>query len=395
MMFKRIRIFLNHGLFMLRTVRYETFSEADVEVACNRIKTCRSTLINDFTSRYGRNEFLINSLREIKRVSFEICESIVCCLPPGQVHIADDVTAPYPCEEENSSDFEDTSDENGSDCIGSLTRCSLENNEEQLKASDIEKTELIRSYKMEGFQSSIKVCVDNQRPFICSSVGGKVLQNGKWVSANVTRIEENKVEMEIVPGELFVVHYKFPSGKQKFDREDLRNGITMPIPNTPANLNLGRSEEGDVTVEYKVHLPDKYRLQGYKNENPEKFGSIDILPGIQTSVSRNITNGTMEFAVEKPNKRTVYIVLTLDPYNQHVDRKEIQPNPEDRKISFDMSLNANSMAFIVKDASDSSEKVDTESALSILGFKSICKLLTLYRIPSNVEDRIKQSPKDG
>ena len=28
--------------------------------------------------RYGRNEFLINSLREIKRVSFEICESIVC-----------------------------------------------------------------------------------------------------------------------------------------------------------------------------------------------------------------------------------------------------------------------------------------------------------------------------
>ena len=58
--------------------------------------------------------------------------------------------------------------------------------------------------------------------------------------------------MEIVPGELFVVHYKFPSGKQKFDREDLRNGITMPIPNTPANLNLGRSEEGDVTVDYKV-----------------------------------------------------------------------------------------------------------------------------------------------
>ena len=32
--------------------------------------------------------------------------------------------------------------------------------------------------------------------------------------------------------------------------------------------------------------------------------------------------------------------------------------------------------------------MDTESALSILGFKSICQLLTLYRVPSNVEDRI-------
>ena len=58
--------------------------------------------------------------------------------------------------------------------------------------------------------------------------------------------------MEIVPGELFVVHYKFPSGQQKFDGDDLRNGVTMPIPNTHANLNFGRSEEGDVTVEYKV-----------------------------------------------------------------------------------------------------------------------------------------------
>ena len=110
-------------------------------------------------------------------------------LPPGQVHIADDVTAPYPCEEENSSDFEEFFDRNGSDFIGSLTRCSMENNEEQLKASDIEKTELIQSYKMEGFRSPIKVYVDNQHPFICASVGGKVLQNGEWVSANVVRIE--------------------------------------------------------------------------------------------------------------------------------------------------------------------------------------------------------------
>ena len=112
---------------------------------------------------------------------------------------------------------------------------------------------------------------------------------------------------------------------------------------TLSNQSINQLINQSIIYLEKVHLPDKYRLQGYKDENPEKFGSIDILPGIQTSVSRNITNGTMELAVEKPNKGTVYIVLTMDPNNQHVDRKEILPKPEDRKISFDMSLIANSM----------------------------------------------------
>ena len=107
-------------------------------------------------------------------------------LPPGKAQIADDVTATYPCQDENSSD----SDENSSDFIGILTKCSLENNEEHFNASDIERTELIQSYKMEGFQSrkKVRVCVDIGRPFRCPSVGGKILQNGKWISAKVIRI---------------------------------------------------------------------------------------------------------------------------------------------------------------------------------------------------------------
>lgn len=109
-------------------------------------------------------------------------------LPPGQVHIADDVTAPYPCEDEKSSDFDDFFEENSSDFIGSLTKCSLDNNA-HLNTSDIETTELIQSYKMEGFQSQVKVCVDIHRPLIYPSVGGKVLKNGQWISANVIRVK--------------------------------------------------------------------------------------------------------------------------------------------------------------------------------------------------------------
>ena len=84
-------------------------------------------------------------------------------------------------------------------------------------------------------------------------------------------------------------------------------------------------------------------MKEYQDENPEKFGSIDIFPGIQASVSRNIDNGTIDLPVEKPNKWTAYIVLTIDPRIQEWDREEIQPKSNDRKISIDMSSKANSM----------------------------------------------------
>lgn len=45
-------------------------------------------------------------------------------------------------------------------------------------------------------------------------------------------------------------------------------------------------------------------------------------------------------------------------------------------------------AFILKDTSSNPEKIDTPSALSIIGLRSLCQLLTLYRVPYNDKDRI-------
>lgn len=58
--------------------------------------------------------------------------------------------------------------------------------------------------------------------------------------------------MEIVPGEFFVVHYKFPSGEKKFSEEEVRNGVMMEILDTSATINLPQSQKGGVTIKYKV-----------------------------------------------------------------------------------------------------------------------------------------------
>ena len=86
---------------------------------------------------------------------------------------------------ENGSDDE----ENGNDFIGSLTKISPEENEDIFKSSDVEKTECIQLYTMEGFKSPVEVCIKNQGPFTCPSVGGKVLKGNKWIPAENVTVE--------------------------------------------------------------------------------------------------------------------------------------------------------------------------------------------------------------
>lgn len=98
----------------------------------------------------------------------------------------------------SSSDFErfleyDESKENGSDFDGfqekddlddeSLKRIAVEEIEDILLGSDVDKSEILHVFKMEGFKSSVKVCIDNQSEFIRSKIDGKVFKKGRWISA--------------------------------------------------------------------------------------------------------------------------------------------------------------------------------------------------------------------
>lgn len=61
------------------------------------------------------------------------------------------------------------------------------------------------------------------------------------------------MKMKIEAGEYFVVHYNFPSGKSWFSAEEVKLGVTMPIPKTECFLKLPPTPaKGKIAISYKV-----------------------------------------------------------------------------------------------------------------------------------------------
>lgn len=95
---------------------------------------------------------------------------------------------------ETGNDFIEESDSdndvvNDADFEGSLTRIAPEDIDEKLKSSDMDRSELIHTYKMERFKSLVDVRVDNKFTLTCQSVGGKVFKGGKWKSTKNVVVE--------------------------------------------------------------------------------------------------------------------------------------------------------------------------------------------------------------
>lgn len=97
-------------------------------------------------------------------------------------------------ENENSSDFIEDSDDdddviNDTDFEGNLTKIALEEIEEILKSSDMDRSEIIHTYKMEGFKSTVDIRVAIKSTYTCQSVGGKVFNGSKWKSTKNVVVE--------------------------------------------------------------------------------------------------------------------------------------------------------------------------------------------------------------
>ena len=127
---------------------------------------------------------------------------VLYSLPAGEETVGEDVIAVQTLDstknleedidDECSSDFVENGsddDEKGNDFIGSVSKIFPEENEDIFKSSDVEKTEFIQLYTMEGFRSPVEVCIKNQGPFTCPSVDGKVLKGNKWIPAENVMVE--------------------------------------------------------------------------------------------------------------------------------------------------------------------------------------------------------------
>lgn len=59
--------------------------------------------------------------------------------------------------------------------------------------------------------------------------------------------------MTIEPGEYFVVYYNFPKVQKKVRKEEMRRGLTIPIPEAHCSVAVPPSDVGkDVTITCKV-----------------------------------------------------------------------------------------------------------------------------------------------
>lgn len=59
--------------------------------------------------------------------------------------------------------------------------------------------------------------------------------------------------MTIEPGEYFVVYYNFPKVQKKVRKEEMRRGLTIPIPEAHCSVTVPPSDVGkDVTITCKV-----------------------------------------------------------------------------------------------------------------------------------------------
>lgn len=59
--------------------------------------------------------------------------------------------------------------------------------------------------------------------------------------------------MTIEPGEYFVVYYNFPKVHKKVRKEEMRRGLTIPIPEAHCSVTVPPSDVGkDVTITCKV-----------------------------------------------------------------------------------------------------------------------------------------------
>ncbi|XP_065929776.1 uncharacterized protein [Magallana gigas] len=396
-MFKHTKRVLINGRYALRSLSYREHHAVDVNVLCDKIKELENVL------QSGTGD-LNNILEEIEVTSSKICKLIdkgEKCLPKGYQQI-EDVTVM------NSSDFDRHLEdnefvENGSDFDGflnddnndeNLTRLPVKEIENVLVSSGVDKSEILHVFKMEGFKSPVKICVDNHSEFIKSKVGGKVFRQGLWVSARDVVIEGNQVFMIIEPGELFIVYYEFPKRKKKMSKEEMKRGLTIPIPEAHCSVTVPPSDVGrDVTIMCKIHMTDETRIKEYKEEHPNEYGDVAVLDGVQMKSNAEINKGFVEFQRgSQQHQNTKYFCFKTSGFGLNDwECNKVEPEFQNKNMMFQLSGD-DKVSYIV--AIDNVESKKNKSSgildlfLTLLGFKAQCKLLTLYKVPEEQDNTI-------
>lgn len=64
--------------------------------------------------------------------------------------------------------------------------------------SGVDESEIINVFKMEGFQTSVQINVDNNSAFIWPKINGKVFKKRKWISATYVKIKVKNESLSLM-----------------------------------------------------------------------------------------------------------------------------------------------------------------------------------------------------
>ncbi|XP_062574780.1 uncharacterized protein LOC134236623 [Saccostrea cucullata] len=369
----------------------------------------KCTLIKECTKKMG--DFQGRSKEELNSVLKDIevaCDGISKasefgekCLPPGEQFLGEDVSVM-----ETGSDFDPDSEI-------SVTKASIRDIEEATKDTSILPTEVVGVYKMNNIHAQLKVKIDHKRPLVCSQIKGQIIENGKKSRVPVKNIivDGTTIGLSLTKGDFLLLLYDFPVIKKTIKQSELKNGeVTVDVPgDASCSVTVSKKDiQENLNLTYAVQKTDKDRIEGYKEESPEEFGMIDILDGIYLETSVNGVESKFNFIDNNKTEESSYFKVEAHMDGATKKRKWTSEsfNCQDEsngKLSVPISLKTITYVVMVckdipvpdNDSNFDKSKLVREKTLTLLGIKSKCKALILYRFPYYEDTEGVEEVEDG
>lgn len=88
-------------------------------------------------------------------------------------------------------------------------------------------------------------------------------------------------------------------------------------------------------------MVDENRIKEYKENNPDEFGGVSVLDGVQITSTADINKGFVEFQKGSHTpENTVYLrFMTQSSGSNHWNYDEVEPRVRNHKLIFELNIN--------------------------------------------------------
>lgn len=87
-------------------------------------------------------------------------------------------------------------------------------------------------------------------------------------------------------------------------------------------------------------MTDENRIKEYQEQNPEEYGDVSVMNGVQMESTEQIKKGFVEFQKDKqPQKNAVYFrFMTAGSGSNQWEFNKVKPKIQNQKLMFELSV---------------------------------------------------------